>query len=701
MKKLISFTIIFILIFTSVVPYVFAADDYTVSQVEEMLQKIDTLQQMQNKRSSYTASGHYDITTTNISTITKHNTAREKYEAYLADMFQKRAEAQKAYDALSSEEKAQLDSSLTSKLNNELPTSYLIKEYTVTPRDDEYSYEAVDAEPGYAYEVSNYMITGQIPQTFILVDTSDGKTKWTPSGEYIYGESNYEVTYCCDMETGLEQSTDYKRTNLEDSGYFDKDEAQHIRAILENAYPYVTMDEMKAWLIESGMDKDLVDTINRADMIAAVQMAVWSYANVNDAAADGLEYFASIDIPRNTGLYFTPLHDYTNEMWEWYPGKRTRSFDTDAQYRVNALGNFLISLEAIPAKREQIVISEIQVVRTELIAEHDGIYDITVYVTLNGGGDERDNLTITAMSYTENEDESINVTATAIKNAIPENNLYSIDLSAKDGDLIKIDINGEQYLEKSAYFYAPEGDRKASQSLVGISEGPTAVSASKDILFVAELASIPVQDIEIQEIKLELKPEETIQLSVSVKPENATNKELIYTSSDVSVATVDEDGNITAIGEGTTVITIISADKPSIKKEITITVAPEKATPTIKHYIVFGKTEKIGWYSVSLDGGETFQAVFGNSNLEVAEGTEMIIKANDILGDPFTFYINGKAVSPDENGYVRVTVDGYMLIGALGIPEVDIPDTEESLNLLQRIIKAFKDFFAWLGNLFK
>ena len=700
MKKLFSFTMIFVLIFTSVITCAFATDEVTVSEVTEMLEGIDTLQQMQDKRSKYTASGHYDITTTNTSTITKHNTARGNYETYLADMFEKRAEAQKAYDALSDEEKAQLDSSLVAKLSNELSTSYLIKEYTITPRDDEYTYEAVDAEPGYAYEVSNYMVSGQIPQTFILVDTSDGKTSWTPDGDYIYGESNYEVTYCCDMDTGLEQGTAYKRTNLEDSGYFNEVEAQHIRAVLENAYPYVTMDEMKAWLIESGMDEDFVNTLNRADMIAAVQMAVWSYANVNDVAADGLEYFASIDIPRNTGLYFTPLHDYTNEMWEWYPGKRTRSFDTDAQYRVNTLGNFLINLEAAPAKREQIVISEIEVVRTELVAEHDGIYDITVYVTLNGGGDERDNLRISAVSYTENEDGSIITTDTATTNAIPENNLYSIDLSAKDGDLIKVDIDGEQYLEKSAYFYAPEGDRKASQSLVGIAEGPTAVNVSKDILFVAELAKVPVQDIEIPEPKLELKPNETIQISVSVKPENATNKELIYTSSDDSVATVDEKGNVTAKGEGTAVITIISADKPSVRKEITIIIAPEKAESFIKHFIVFGKTEKIGWYSVSLDGGETFQTVFGNSNLEVAEGTELIIRANDVFGDPFTFYINGKAVSPDENGYVRVTVDEYMLIGAMGIPVV-APDAEESLNLFQRIIKAFKDFFAWIGSWFK
>ena len=122
------------------------------------------------------------------------------------------------------------------------------------------------------------------------------------------------------------------------------------------------------------------------------------------------------------------------------------------------------------------------------------------------------------------------------------------------------------------------------------------------------------------------------------------------------------------------------------------------ATDT-KHYIVFGKTNSIGWYNVSLDGGETYQIVFGNSTLEVEEGTEMIIKAGDLVGGNFTFYVNGNAVKPDENNAIKLTVDGYMLIGAIGIdPDIDfeVPDTEESLNWFQKIIKAIKEFFEKL-----
>lgn len=119
-----------------------------------------------------------------------------------------------------------------------------------------------------------------------------------------------------------------------------------------------------------------------------------------------------------------------------------------------------------------------------------------------------------------------------------------------------------------------------------------------------------------------------------------------------------------------------------------------------KHYIVFGKTDGIGWYNVSMDGGETYQMVFGNSTLEVPEGTQLIIKVGDLMGDNFTFYVNEKAIDPDEDGNLVVTVKGYMLIRALGY-KIVVPDIEESLNWFQKLIKAIKDFFAMIDSWFK
>ncbi|MDO4608218.1 MAG: Ig-like domain-containing protein [Clostridia bacterium] len=58
----------------------------------------------------------------------------------------------------------------------------------------------------------------------------------------------------------------------------------------------------------------------------------------------------------------------------------------------------------------------------------------------------------------------------------------------------------------------------------------------------------------------------------TVYPENATDKSLIWTSSDVSVATVDSNGNISAVAEGSCVVTAYSNDNKNISAQINVTV---------------------------------------------------------------------------------------------------------------------------------
>lgn len=60
-----------------------------------------------------------------------------------------------------------------------------------------------------------------------------------------------------------------------------------------------------------------------------------------------------------------------------------------------------------------------------------------------------------------------------------------------------------------------------------------------------------------------------------VKPDNASNKQLMYESQNPSIATVTDNGVITAVAPGTTTIVIASVVKPSVKKEVTVTVKGE------------------------------------------------------------------------------------------------------------------------------
>ena len=199
-----------------------------------------------------------------------------------------------------------------------------------------------------------------------------------------------------------------------------------------------------------------------------------------------------------------------------------------------------------------------------------------------------------------------------------------------------------------------------------------------------------------EKIEIVLGMETNIGASVTV---GATNQKLHYRSDNEAVAKVDAEGTITTYKAGTANIYITADANPDIIKVVTVTVVDEPKGEG-EHYMVFGKTEKIGWYTVSFDNGKTWQTVFGNSNHVVKHGSEVIIRANDVFGDPFTFYINGKAVTPDENGYVRVTLDTFVLVGALGIPVI-APDGYEALNWFQKLIQSIKDFFAKIAAWFK
>lgn len=83
---------------------------------------------------------------------------------------------------------------------------------------------------------------------------------------------------------------------------------------------------------------------------------------------------------------------------------------------------------------------------------------------------------------------------------------------------------------------------------------------------------IRVESVTISKNTAELTIGETLQLSASVSPSSATNKEISWSSSNPSVASVNASGLVTAAGEGTT---IVSASADGKAAYCTVTVVPK------------------------------------------------------------------------------------------------------------------------------
>ena len=75
-----------------------------------------------------------------------------------------------------------------------------------------------------------------------------------------------------------------------------------------------------------------------------------------------------------------------------------------------------------------------------------------------------------------------------------------------------------------------------------------------------EVPTVEVTSVSIEQGDQELNVGQTVQLSATVTPADAENKTLTWSSSNTSVATVDENGLVTAVAAGSTEITVTSAN---------------------------------------------------------------------------------------------------------------------------------------------
>lgn len=131
-----------------------------------------------------------------------------------------------------------------------------------------------------------------------------------------------------------------------------------------------------------------------------------------------------------------------------------------------------------------------------------------------------------------------------------------------------------------------------------------------------EMEPVLVAEIELNLTDTTLAPNDTVRLVAQILPENATDPTLVWSTSDESIATVDETGLVTALAGGTATITAKSQDGNA---EATCTITVESVLSGID--AVFGEDTEIEVFN--LHGHQV-----GNSTDDLPAGVYIIKEGN-------------------------------------------------------------------------
>lgn len=192
---------------------------------------------------------------------------------------------------------------------------------------------------------------------------------------------------------------------------------------------------------------------------------------------------------------------------------------------------------------------------------------------------------------------------------------------------------------------------------------------------------VAVESISISPSSISLERDKTYQLQAEVTPKEATEKKVLWSSSDTQVATVSENGLVTGVNKGTAVITVTAGGKSAtceVAVEISyVTIDGNKATVQldgatteemakavkeaaeagVTEFVLYGDYIAIGYYS---------------SNIFNGIETELI-DFSKVTGWPVDE--DGLAKLPDNLFY------NYKNVDFSGIKEVILPNEIQSIGL--------------------
>lgn len=158
---------------------------------------------------------------------------------------------------------------------------------------------------------------------------------------------------------------------------------------------------------------------------------------------------------------------------------------------------------------------------------------------------------------------------------------YAVSLKVEENVTIEAEVTPVDATDRSLIWTVADTDIATvtdSGTVTALKEGTTTLTVTSvsnpDIKAICEItvAATPVAEISLNRTSCEIPIDGSLQLEATVSPVTATDKTLVWESSDENVATVDDSGLVTACGLGAAVITVTAADGSGVSASCMVTV---------------------------------------------------------------------------------------------------------------------------------
>lgn len=332
-------------------------------------------------------------------------------------------------------------------------------------------------EDPYILTVPSPERSGEMPYDYVTpftvehtVTRADGSRYFSGSCSPVLfrltGEAGSDITaYCADAAAGIQPGVRYRRINLEDSTYFNDLAAGKLRAVVQKSFPACQIETVQehanAWLRERELPE--IQSLQSGEAILAAQIAIWKLSGGSGYTAHSL-YSGVMDL---NGYQESVVH--TGELFQ-QPTEFTGG-------NIENLYTYFCNLP--PEPPVSVLVSEETITRTVYTCARDveGGYTAEVLVTVNIP-DDLDALTLTASCGEQIQEQPLTVAGE-----------YQFTFQGlPQRAAVKLEIRGIQY-GADVFLFDAEGEREASQTLVGYDNSALPVSCERILTPVPSTAS--------------------------------------------------------------------------------------------------------------------------------------------------------------------------------------------------------------------